>query len=335
MENQPNFQLFQGLWNVVICSISAFLLYQVWRVIVRKKKQPEDKGGLYLATSLIFWVVSGALDLADWKYSAVLDKSSWPVLYILLRSWLSTGNSVFILLALHHFDLAPRWFAGLLRHPDWKRWVGGTGALVMVLAGVSALRLVLGEQGGPIDASGIFLWDFIFSTFTSIVLLVMIRYTLQNQDFHRLAWLGFFLIGIILFAQFLDLQIGNTDTDKWLVFCKYFFLNIYKALLLILFALLLLSWAMRAPVAETVVVFTEEEICQRYGLLPRDLEMLRRLARGETREAITPVLFPGKTGREAIDDRQRELAAKFRVPNNVVAILIFALKNGVIALKDC
>ena len=337
----PDFQLFSALWNIVICSIAAFLLYQVWKVIVVKKNKPEDKGGFYLAVSLVFWIVSGLLDIVWWSGTA-RNLKYWPLIYNLLRSLLSTWNSVYILFAIHHFDLVPRWFVDFVRHPDWKKWVRGAGIFFSALTACMACYLFLQIASGASTPEAndyykpVYLWDFIFSLFTSTLLLILIRHILQNQDFRRLAWLGFFLIGIIMFAQFLDWQPGlfGWMGKDWLLFWGVFFLNTYKALLLILFSLILLSWAMRTPAAETTVMLSEEEICAQYRILPRDIEMLRRLARGDTRESITPALFPGKTGREPVDDRQKDLALKFQVPNNVVAILVFALKNNIILLRD-
>lgn len=337
----PDFQLFSALWNIVNCSIAGLVLYRVWKVIVRKKSKPDDKGGLYLAVSLVFWIASGVLDVVYWS-GVASDLKYWPLIYNLLRSWLSTWNSVFILLAIHHFDLVPAWFIGFVRHPDWKKWVRAAGVVVSVLTAFMAVylfsRINPAEAGGqpPEFYKPIYLWDFVFSIFTSVLLLILIRHILQNEEFARIAWLGFFLIGIILFAQFLDWQPRLFDWmgREWLSFWGVFFLITYKALLLILFSLILLSWAIRSPAAESVVIIPEAEICRRFNILPRDIEMLKRLARGETREAITPALFPGKTGREPVDDRQKDLALKFQVPNNVVAILIFALKNNIILLRD-
>ena len=138
----PNFQLFSALWNIVICSIAAFLLYQVWKVIVVKKSKPEDKGGLYLAVSLVFWIAGGLLDIAWWSEVA-RDWTYWPLIYNLLRSLLSTWNSVYILFAIHHFDLVPRWFVDFVRHPDWKKWVRGAGLFFSALTACMACYLFL------------------------------------------------------------------------------------------------------------------------------------------------------------------------------------------------
>ncbi|MEO6038632.1 MAG: hypothetical protein ABIQ93_09485 [Saprospiraceae bacterium] len=334
MNPAPDFQLFNALWNMIICSIAGFLLYQVWKVIVVKKDKPEDKGGFYLAGSLIFWVSTGLLDLVDW-WKPEPGNPHWPLIYNLLRCWLSTWNSVFILFAIHYFDLVPRWFVDVVRHPDWKKWVRGIGLLVSVLSAFEAFRL---WWGGKNYYGAIYTWDFFFSTLTGSLLLILIVHILRREDFRRLVWIGGFLILLIMIAQFLDWRpewFGGTEgAHPWSEFWNFFFHNIYKTLLLIVFAVILLSWALRAPAVEKAILPTLAEICQQYGITPRDVEMLRRLAKGETREAITPVIFPGKTGREAVDERQKDLAAKFNVPNNLVAVLMFALKNHMVALGD-
>ncbi|MEO6759993.1 MAG: hypothetical protein ABIO24_11115 [Saprospiraceae bacterium] len=332
--NLPDFQLFNALWNVINCSIAGFLLYQVWKVIVVKKAKPADKGGFYLAGSLIFWVVAGLLDLIDWRMTAPKDPL-WTLFYHLLRCWLSTWNSVFILWAIHYFDLVPRWFVDVVRHPDWKKWVRGMGLLVSVLSAFEAFRLWL---GGGTDYGAIYTWDFFFSTLTSSLLLILIVHILRREDFRRLVWIGGFLILVIMIAQFIQWRpdwFGGADPgNAWRIFWQNFFLNIYKTLLLVVFTVVLLSWALREPAAETEVLPSLEDLCRQYGITPRDADMLLRLAQGQTREFITPLVFPGKTGREAVDERQKELAAKFNVPNNLVAVLIFALKNHIIALES-
>ncbi len=332
MKPQTYFQLFNALWNIINCSMAGFLLYQVWKVIVVKKGKPEDKGGLYLAASLIFWVAAGLLDLFDW-WTGEPKSAEWSLTYNLLRCWLSTWNSVFILLAIHYFDLVPRWFVDVVRHPDWKKWVRGIGGVVSVLTAFEAFRLWWSRDA---NYGSIYTWDFFFSTLTSGLLLILIVYILRREDFRRLVWIGGFLILFIMIAQFVDWRpewFGVQGDDEWLKFWNLFFHNVYKTLLLIVFAVILLSWALRAPAVATAVLPTSAEICQRYGITPRDINMLERLARGDTREAITPVVFAGKTGREAVDERQKELAAKFNVPNNLVAVLMFALKNHVITLE--
>ena len=331
----PNFQLFNALWNVVNCSIAGFLLYQMWQVIVLKKGKPEDKGGYYLAVSLVFWTMAGVLDTANWLGFAK-ENPYWPLIYNLLRCWLSTWNSVMILFAIHYFDLVPRWFVDVVRHPDWKKWVRGLGIGVMVLTAFEGFRL-LGHITAPdIRYDAVYTWDFFFSTVTSGFLMILIVHILRREDFHRLVGVGGFLILLVIMAQFLQWRPDWFEGlgPEWVDFLQHFFLISYKSLLLIVFALIMLSWAMRAPVAETAAVtLSEEDICQRFGIAPRDIDMLLRLARGETREAITPFIFPGKTGREPVDERQKELATRFNVPNNVVAVLVFAFKNGIVPLE--
>lgn len=335
----PNFQLFNALWNVVNCSVAGYLLYQVWKVIVEKKNKPGDKGGLYLAASLIFWTLAGLLDTANWLGFAA-DNKYWPTIYHLLRCWLSTWNSVFILFAIHYFDLVPRWFVDVVRHPDWKKWVRGLGIGIMVLTAFEALRIgLLVAAAAPSALAGlsyspIYNWDFFFSSVTSGFLMILIAHILKRENFGSLVGIGGFLIVLVLLAQFFAWRSDwfSGLGPGWLGFLQNFFLNSYKGLLLIVFALILLSWAMRAPVAETVVLPDEAEICRAFGITPRDMEMLLRLARGETREAITPLIFPGKTGREPVDERQKELATRFNVPNNIVAVLVFAFKNHIVPL---
>ncbi len=331
----PNFALYNALWNIVLCSVSAYLLRQIWQVIVVKKDTPEDKGGLYLSYSLVFWIVEGLLTVL---YLA-LNARQWPageLLFSLIRSLLSTWNSVFILFALHYFDLIPDWLEKFVKHPEWKNWVKRAGIVVSLLtvfvAGILALRS-WSASGQEVNYKFIYAWDFVFSTLTSIFLLISIHFTFQKHAFKRLAWVGFFLIGIILLAQGVDIgkDLFLFLGPDWHSFVNSFLLVTYKSLLLIVFTLIMLSWAMRSPTVEIEVPRPDEAtICARYNITPVDIELLRRLARGENRDAIAEELFQKTSGAKRVDARQKELADKFGVPNDVVRVLMFALRNQII-----
>lgn len=326
----PDFQLFNGLWNIVICTVAAVVLYNSWKVIVVRKNKPDDKGGLYLAYSMIFWVAIGILDLIDGF--GLASGAYWLWSYHTARAMLGIWNSVFMLFAISYFEIVPPSLENLLRHRDWKKWMVGLGILATALTAGQAL-LLIGQLANPEPPfENIYTWNFIFSTLTVTILLTLILNIFQKESFQQLTWIGVALIVVILVSQFMEFQpawfehLGRT----WTEFLKFLLLNIYKTLLLTFFALVLLSWAMREPPTESAPeIPTEEEICNRYNITPNEIRMLEKLAKGETREAVAEELFNSQS-RDAVDDRLAKLASRFRIPNKAITIIVFALKNQIV-----
>jgi hypothetical protein len=355
LSNIETLGLFNALWNIVNCSLSSFVLYQVWKAMVVQKNKPNDLGGYFLALSVGFWFVAGVLDILHLLAFKTAGSLAWMTFYHLLKCWLSTWNSVFILCAIYYFDVLPEQLVGIVKHPNWKKWMYAVGGIVSGLSACIALyiwrKAGLETEAGKSLADDfykpIYTFDFVFSTFTSLSFLLIIAHNLRREAFRLVAVIGWVLFGIVFLAQLIYWQPDwfKSWGDDWYTFLNIFFLSTYKVQLLILFSLIMLGWALRTEPQELVSAkpaevksapeprLSKTEICERFNLNPNDIELLRRLAQRESRATIAEKVYR-KNSRSPVDERLSQLGLMFKTGSDEVSILLYSVKNGIISLED-
>lgn len=339
---------FYNWWTIGTGAVFALVFYFLWRLKKQETLSGESiEGILWFSRALAVWCLSGIAGLVAGAYGM-------PECAILFTSVFSTINSVFILLVIPSIDIEPD-------APDLVKQIvalskNKLGIIVggfMVVA-ITALGFLLFRSQFA-ENERIWHWlyvpDILFSLFTVLALLLVFKAAFH--DSRRQMSLMVWVVYLTIFLTMLS-EIGQTVPAWGLpeTFIKQDFpvyynvaATLFKMLLIMLFTILLYSFEIKKAAEHRVAeLLSDEEIRAKWGLEQKETIVLRRLARGETREAIGSDhdLFPPRgqanaprmAPRKNVDDLlQNKIAPKLRLPNQQQIILLFALENKIIQFE--
>jgi hypothetical protein len=352
-------KLFYAWWMIVTGAIFGFIFYLLWRM-KNAEKAPKDKieGILWFSRALAVWSISGLLEL-------LVLQSGVPVQgeigIILFKSIFSTLNSVFILFVIPSVEVntgAPWLLKEIISLAKNKLGVIVGGIFVFV---ITALIFGLFQLLHINETNPIWYWlyvpDILYSLFTILALLLVFRAAFRDEKRHvsQMVWVVYLTILLTTLAEVgLTVpawQILPADaTEEYWIFYNLV-ATVFKMLLITLFVILLYSYEIKKAEEQKIAeLLSDEEIKQRWSLEEKEVIVLRRLAKGETREAIGSdlTLFPPKNmvkrkaddsplttqrtlPRKNVDDLlQYKIAPKLRLPNQQQVLLLFALQNKII-----
>ncbi len=347
---------FYAWWLFLTGAIFSFVFYLLWQMKNRENApKARIEGIFWFAGALAVWSLSGLADLWVLQPTSAVAPT---VKEILFRSLFSSLNSTFILFAIPSIEIADlesrRLLKAILSFAQNKLAVIVAGIVFMVFTlFVYALfrgPAALNEQ----DPAWYWLYvpDIVFSLLTIIALLLVLRTAFQDPRRHisAMVWVVYITIVMTTLAEVSLVfpawgqDIGNhlfpwlpTDATAYHVFYNLV-ATVFKMLLITLFAILLYSYEIKkAEELKMEGLLSLEETRQRWGLEEKEVIVLRRLARGDTRETIgsDQDLFPPRTNpRKNVDDLlQNKIAPKLRLINREVLILLFALQNKIIQFE--
>ncbi len=353
---------FYAWWMLLTGTIFSFVFFLLWKMKSQEKTpKPRIEGILWFAAALGVWGLSG---LADLLVLQPISEGSPGVLEILCRSLFSSLNSVFILFTIPSIEIP-----GAKTGPILKGILAFTkNKLSVVVAGIVFMLFTLflywllqGPLGGINNASGngylLYVPDILFSLLTILTLLFVLRTAFNDPRRHMSAmvWVVYITIILTTLAEvsliFPLLGMSKATLPDWLNWLEtypasasyYVFYDlvatVFKMLLIALFVILLYSYEIKkAAELQIAELLSLEEIRQRWGLEEREVLVLRRLAKGDTREAIGSdmnLFLPRTNPRKNVDDLlQNKIAPKLRLANREVLILLFALQNKIIQFDN-
>ncbi|NUN99088.1 MAG: hypothetical protein HUU01_00580 [Saprospiraceae bacterium] len=347
-------------WMLMTGAVFAFVFYLLWQM-KNKEKAPTAKieGIRWFSAALGVWCLSGLADLLVLQPAATIAPT---VEEILCRSIFSSLNSMFILFAIPSIEIAEADSKGILKSiiafARNKLGVIVSGIVFIVLT-LFIFWLFRGPAGFSADNPNwywLYVPDILFSLLTILALLFVLRTAFTDQRRHMTAMVWVVYLTIILTALaevsliFPAWRAPDGVFPEWLNWLRIFsptagyfvFYNLvatlFKMLLIALFVILLYSYEIKkAEELKMEGLLSMEEIRQRWSLEEKEVRVLRRLAKGETREMIgsDPDLFPPRTNpRKNVDDLlQNKIAPKLRLVNREVLILLFALQNKIIQFE--
>lgn len=346
-------KFFYAGWMMLSGAIFGVVFYLLWRM-KNAEQAPKDKieGILWFSRALAVWGVSGLLE-----YFVLC--SGLPVQgdigVILVKSIFSTLNSVFILFVIPSVEIRTgaswllREIIALARN---KLGVILGGIFVLVSTGLIFLLL----HSLNIDASNpVWYWlyvpDILFSLFTILALLLVFRAAFRDERrrMSSMVWVVYLTILLTALAE-IGLLVPAWQPLSAVAMGEYWIAydlvaTVFKMLLITLFVILLYSYEIKKAAEQQIAeLLSDEEIRQRWSLDEKEVIVLRRLAKGETRESIGSdlVLFPPKnpanapriTPRKNVDDLlQYKIAPKLRLPNQQQVILLFALHHKIVQFE--
>lgn len=353
-------KLFYAWWMILTGAIFSFVFFLLWQM-KNKEKAPASKieGIRWFSAALGVWCLSGMADLFVLQPSSSIAPT---VEEILCRSIFSSLNSMFILFAIPSIEIAEAdsrgTLKGIIAFAQNKLGVVVSGIVFMVftLFMYALFRGPLGFSANNSNWYWLYVPDILFSLLTILALLFVLRtaFTDQRRHIGAMVWVVYLTIILTTLAEvsliFPAWQTAGKTFPDWLNWLTLFspaagyfvFYNlvatVFKMLLIALFVILLYSYEIKkAEELKMEGLLPLEEIRQRWGLDEKEVRVLRRLAKGDTRETIgsDPDLFPPRTNpRKNVDDLlQNKIAPKLRLVNREVLILMFAIQNKIIQFE--
>lgn len=349
MADVQGLKQFYAWWLFLTGAIFSFVFYLLWRM-KNKENAPQARieGIFWFSGALLIWCISGIVDVWVLQPQEALAPT---IKEILFRSLFSSLNSIFILFAIPSIEIANlesrRLLRSILSFAQNKPIVIVVGIVIMVLT-LFLYWLLQGPAAiSENDATWYWLYvpDILFSLLTIMALLAVLRAAFKDPRRHigAMVWVVYLTIVMTALAE-VSLVFPAGAFPEWMTSATTYhvFYNLvatlFKMLLIVLFAILLYSYEIKkAEELKMEGLLSMEEIRQRWGLEEKEVIVLRRLAKGDTREAIgsDQALFPPRTNpRKNVDDLlQNKIAPKLRLVNREVLILLFALQNKIIQFE--
>lgn len=347
-QEQIALAVFYNWWTICMGAVFSLVFYFLWRLKKQENLSGESiEGILWFSRALAVWCLSGIAGLI----AATFGLPGWSVL---TTSVFSTVNSVFILFVIPSIDIqpdAPDMLQQIVALSKNKLGIIVGGFMVVAITVLGFLLL----NSLSLQNNNIWYWlygpDILFSLFTVLALLLVFKAAFHDnrRQMSLMVWVVYLTIFLTMLAE-----IGQTvpawnlpETFMQADYPVYYNVaaTLFKILLIMLFTILLYSFEIKKAAEHRVAeLLSDDEIRAKWGLEQKETIVLRRLARGETREAIGsdndlfpprgPANAPRIAPRKNVDDLlQNKIAPKLRLPNQQQIILLFALENKIIQFE--
>jgi hypothetical protein len=358
-------QSFYAWWMLLAGAVFSLVFYSLWRLKQSEQAKARIEGIGWFSAALAVWSVSGLFEVLVLSGKMPLGGAAGIPLF---RSLFSTCNSVFILFVIPSVEIKSDASALLKNIVGLSKSKLGVALGGIFVVAVTMLLFGLCRLFKLSDTSP--LWrllsipDILFSLFTILALLLVFRAAFRDEK-RRMSLMVWVVYATILLTGFAEIgqtfpmwtalglpapayfsEVFSGETQAYFIFYNLVAV-VFKMLLIVLFVILLYSYEIKkAEEHRLEELLSDEEIKQNWGLDAKEIIVLRRLARGDTREQIgsDELLFPPKKRangvgenaprtlpRKNVDDLlQNKIAPKLRLPNRESYILMFALQNRIV-----
>lgn len=334
-------KLFYAWWMLLAGGIFSLVFYLLWKMKTAEGL-PDDKieGIRWFALALATWSASGLMNLLVLHPDATLAPGIGEIMF---RSVFSSCNSVFILFTIPSIEIQTGgggWARDIIAWTKSKRIVLLVAGLMFTVTIFLFLLFRYQLNVNPADTIwyGLYVPDVLFSACTIAALLFVFRSAFKDEKRRMppMVYVVYLTLFCTLLAELsLVTPLWTGVSQEYAVFYNLV-ATIFKMLLIVLFAILLYSWEMKIAEELKMSELLEPEACQeKFGLDASEVLVLRRLARGETRDDIgsDPSLWrqPGRSRKNVDEMLEKKIAPKLKLPNKESVILLYALHHKIVA----
>jgi hypothetical protein len=185
-----------SLAQVTIYGFAVLVFFGLWyygvprREIVPEQKKRRDPALLWIGCAVTVWVVVAIWSMCKlWPFS--MEAAN------IIRTFASTLNSAFFLLAYAHLDYAPTWIRPLQGRKTWKRGVIG------ISLGVALITLILAKIVGS-EQSIYKMPDLLLGNLMILLFASAIWVSFRKRKMRFMSWMTVLSLFLIMLVQFIE-----------------------------------------------------------------------------------------------------------------------------------